>query len=376
MQLQEGCQRIIQVVKEHEDKGGITKNEACRILIEKYGGSRSTYWKCFEHLLGSNSSKEVEARIIPPSKQLERLFPTEKNKKVGEFQIKLKTVKKLLELIDKTPLIGDCYANPKKDGLLDPDNFTEAETIRKESEKEIEIYTLQARHDILEKLPLFLINYINEKNNEFSKEAKQECMTLMTPTIISCVTLLQRDYSKSSYCSNQFIDNSHITTHVYFGKIEAEPDIVAEFLKILGRYYYLITDNFGDRFKIDSCTEQKIISNFASAFYPKTTINYAEDSKKIHIDALSIYMTGRPPYHDIFKQDELQILDKIMDGLAGKIVRKYVLYSETDPTKIYDYYIKWIMSLQIFSKLERRLIMMLSGWARDEKIEVIEKYQD
>ena len=376
MQLQEGCQKIIQLVKECENNGGITKNEVCRILIEEYGGSRSTYWKCFDLLLSPKSGNEIEAKIIPPNKQLEKLFPTEKNRKVEEFDFKLKTAEKLIRFLEKTPLIGDCYENSKNDKFLEPDTTIEAETIRKDSKKEIEIYTLQARHNILEKMPLFLINYINDKNNDFSEDAKQECMTIMTPLIIRCVSLLQKDYSESVYCSNQFIDNIDITTHIYFGKIEVEPEIVAEFLKILGRYYYLISTEFANRLKINSCNEQKIISHFASTFYPKTTLNYSEDSKKIHIDALSIYMTGRPPYHNIFQPEELQILDKIMDGLAGKIVKKYVMYSETDPIKIYDYYIRWILSLQIFSKLERRLVMMLAGWARDEKVEHLERFVD
>ena len=226
-------------------------------------------------------------------------------------------------------------------------------------------------------MSLFLINYINEKDNDFSKDAKQECMILMTPLIIKCVTILQKDYSESVYCSNQFINNTNITTHIYFGKIESEPYIVAEFLKVLGRYYYLISRKFTNKFKIDSCKEQKIISEFARMFYPKTTLNYAEDSEKIHIDVLAMYMLENgPPYHEMISSEELKILDKVMSGLAGKIVKKYVMYSETDPLNIYDYYIKWILSLQIFSKLERRIIMMLAVWARDDKIEVLERFKD
>ena len=377
MQLQEGCQKIIQLVKEHEEKGGITKNEACRILIENYGGSRSTYWKCFDHLLGPNSGNEIEAKIVPPNKQLEKLFPTEKNKKVEEFRSNLKKAEKLIEFLEKTPLVGDCYENLKNDKFLGSTNNVEAETIRKNTIKEIEIYTLQARHNILEKMSLFLINYINEKDNDFSKDAKQECMILMTPLIIKCVTILQKDYSKSVYCSNQFINNTNITTHIFFGKIESEPDIVAEFLKILGRYYYLISNKFANRFKIDSCKEQKIISDFARTFYPKTTMNYAEDSKKIHIDVLAMFMVENgPSYHEMIGSEELKILEKVMNGLAGKIVKKYITYSETDPLNIYDYYIKWIFSLQIFSKLERRIIMMLAVWARDDKMEILEKFKD
>ena len=368
MQLQEGCQRIVKLVKEHESRGGITKNETCRILIEEHGGSRSTYWKCFEQLLSPNSNNEIEARVIPPNKQLEKLFPTEKNRKIDEFRVKLETAKKMISFLEKTPLIGDCYENQKKNKLLASPNNTEAETIRKGTEKSIEVYTLQARHDILEKISLFLINYINEKNNGFSGDTKQECMNLMTPLIIHCVIVLQRDYSESAYCSNQFINNANITTHIYFGKIETEPDIVAEFLKILGRYYYLISNQFANQMKIDSCKEQKIISSFASSFYPKSKFNYDEDSKKIHIDVLADYILNSPPYI-LVESEEQKILDNVMGGIVGKLVRKYILYSETDPLNIYDYYLQWILSLRIFSKLEKRTVMLLADWAKQDKDE-------
>lgn len=86
--IEQVCKKIIQVVKEREIDGGVTKNEVCVILREKYGGSRSTYWKGFERLLGSDSTDEIELRLIPPNKQLEKLFPTDKNKKIEEFQKK------------------------------------------------------------------------------------------------------------------------------------------------------------------------------------------------------------------------------------------------------------------------------------------------
>jgi len=42
---------IIRLVEEHEVKNGISKNEAATILIARHGGSRATYWKCFNELL-------------------------------------------------------------------------------------------------------------------------------------------------------------------------------------------------------------------------------------------------------------------------------------------------------------------------------------
>ena len=65
--------KIIQLVKEHEDRGGITKNEACRILIENYGGSRSTYWKCFDYLMGPILAMKLKQRLFPQTTTRETL---------------------------------------------------------------------------------------------------------------------------------------------------------------------------------------------------------------------------------------------------------------------------------------------------------------
>lgn len=361
MQLEEGCQKIIQVVKESENDGGITKNEVCRKLIEKYGGSRSTYWKCFEYLLGLSS--EIEARIVPPNKQRELLFPTDKNRKVDGLRYKIKTAEKLIDLVEQTPLFGDCYKNPKKSKDLDPSNHIEVERIRKFTKKEIEIYTLQARHDLLEKISTFLIHYINDKTNEFSEDAEKECKEIMTPLIIRTITILQKDYSESVYCSNQFLDNVEFTTHIFSGKIDAESDIDAEFLKVLGRYYYLISEKFSNRFKIDSSKEQKIISDFTKTFYPKSQFKYDKNNKQISTEVLAAYFLV-PISDDIVEQEERKILDKMMNGLAGRTVKKYILYGETDPIKIHEYYVKWFLSLHIFSNFEKKMVTLLTEWAK------------
>lgn len=317
--------------------------------------------------LEANSDNEIEARVVPPNKQIEKLFPTDKKKKVDEFYLKLTSVERLLDFIEKTPQIGDCYENSKNNKFLGSPNNIEAETIRKHTKNEIEVYTLQARHDILEKMPLFLINYINDKKNDFSKDAKSDCMKIITPLIIRCVSNLQHDYSESVYCTNKFIEESKVTTHVYFGKIDAEPDIIAEFLKILGRYYFLISMKFTTRMNIDSCKEQKIISDFMNAFYPKSKIN-RKKYETILIETIVDYIISKPPYN-LVSPSEKKILDSVMGNISGKLIKKYLLYGETDPLTIFEYYLKWIIYHGIFSKLEKEMVLLLADWAKEDKLE-------
>ena len=365
MNIGEGCKKIVELVKEKEITGGITKNEVCEILRKKHGGSRSTYWKCFDQLLSPNSNDEIELRVVPPNKQLEQLFPTDKNKKVDEFRKEFDKAVQLIDLVEKNPLIGDCYDYPENDKELQAVMDVEVEVIRKYTDEEISFYTLKARHDILEKISLFLINYINDKNNKFSECAKKESMEIITPLMIRSVSILQNNYSESVYCSDNFYNKGKNTKHIYLANIEPESDIAVEFLKILGRYYFLNRKKSSDEFKMNSTKNQIIISEFTKVFYSK--IDSKEDShdnENIHDDALGIYFTETRPYNENLDAKSLKILNRTITSLAGKIMKKYLLYKESDPIKIHEFYIEWFLRLEIFNDLEKRILSLLTYWRR------------
>ncbi|MDH3766014.1 MAG: hypothetical protein OER82_09420 [Nitrosopumilus sp.] len=262
-------------------------------------------------------------------------------------------------------MIGDCY-DYVDDKKLKPSMDTEVEFLnQKKDHKTFGFYTLQARHDLLQNMSLFLTNYINDKKNEFSDCAKKEAMMLATPLMIRSVTILQKEYNTSIYCSDKFCKKFDGQIHIYQAKIESEADISVEFLKTLGRYYFLHRGIATCTFKMNSNKEQKIISEFTRAFYSKKELlsNIIKTSS-IQLDALGIYFTGE--YYEgknkNLPRNEFKILDKIMKGIAGKMVKKYLWYGKTDPVAIHEFCINWFLRIDVFTKLEKRILNLLKDW--------------
>ena len=372
MRLEQTTQNVIDIVKEYEDKGGITKNEACRILIEKYGGSRSTYWKSFDYLLGKNVGNLIEARIVPPNKQQKKLFPTESNKRLAQFKIKLEIVDKLLYLIDKNPSIGDCYFNDIKiktvtnySKRFTPYFHRESEFIKKyDSDQYGDSYTLQARHDILEKLPLFLYDYVHDTDNGLIK-VKEECLKHCYSKIERCLKILQRDYSNSPFLTNTYIKESKNNLHVWDARGQLVSGIEVEFLKILGRYYFLVSKVFSQRYKIESCKEQQIISDFTKKFFPRKKIERAYDPiKKTTFESNELYDYKIKSMADLDKATNLPLPppDDFSEGfnsLGARIMHSFYDDDYNDPTGIAEYYLDWLFNMKVFSKLELGIIAIL-----------------
>jgi hypothetical protein len=361
----------VAIVKEYEDKGGITKNEACRILMADHGGSRSTYWKGFEYLLSNNGDNLIESRIVPPNKQQTKLFPTESNKKMTEFQNKLDHVESILNLIEKNPSIGDCYFNDIKNKRITKfsKKFAiyfqqEADSIRKTNEeKYLDIYTLQARHDLLEKLPLFLYDYVQDPDNGLTN-VKEECLKNCNPFIERCLKILQEDYSNSPFFSNTWANECKSNTHVWNGRGQIIPNIESEFLKIIGRYYFLISKELADKFKIDSCDEQKTISNFAMAFYPRKKIMRGFDPIKEQIvDSDDLYNYKWKTVSNLNTAElPISVPDDIPDAfdtLGNRLMHGFYDDDFNDPAGIVEYYLNWIISLKILSSVELEMITII-----------------
>lgn len=403
MNLEEASRNIIQIVKEHSDQGGITKNEAVRKLSHDFGGSRSTYWKCFEYLLDPNGSKKIEARIVPPNKQRELLFSTEEYGRLEFLKKQLLEVDKFLEFVQNDPLVGDVYYPdsvdrkkllkiiPLEDDLSDPVGrplietlFVDSKTgfnpdslsktsqsvlwhqIEKKDDMVDTICTLQARHDILEKLPFFLINHI-KKQNSFSKVTKNEGLGMVSKYSIICSELLQKNYLYSPYYSEKFAKQLKRTTQVFLEKGIYTSDIEIDFLKTLGRYYFLISLKYSSDLKIDSSKEQIKISKFVQSFYSSNiqnndlttkSIGRNEKAKKdleILDEDFHEYLTGLGPF-DYIEEDTLKTLKKIDKSFGGRFIRKFKLNLQSDPIEVTYYYAEWLFKLGIFSTLEQKMI--------------------
>ena len=354
---------ILKIVEEYESRGGISKNEAATTLIGKHGGSRATYWKYFEELLKEG---QIELQLI--TKQQYKLFPTVKNKKINEFKEKIERAENLLKILDKDPSVGDCFSWHVTDKIPKLTNYYMYEL---ELWKQVIGYTqgfghfeggpqafsLQARYDIIRNLSSFLVNYINDPQNGFLDSAKEECMKSIYPLMTRCVEMLQRDYTNSPYYSNQFLDDHKIITRISLCKGLPISDLQAEFLRILGRYYFLISKKYSKDGEIDSCEEQKIVSTFTQNFFSKSKIPNDKLSESITTDLIVEYwLDNQRPRQKFFKKGMLERLDEVHRVLGGKFAKKFDRYGNNDPFIVVNYYNEWVFGLGLFSLLEKRVI--------------------
>lgn len=368
-------ENVVKIVQEYEEKGGISKNEAATLLIERHGGSRTTYWKVFEQ-----SVKEGDIELRPYRKQQYRLYPTESKKKIQEFYEKMNIVKKLLKLLDSFPQDGDCFSLEGKEKIPKLSKYYQNEielwkrvvgyTIDFDRRGIIaNVYCLQARYDILRNIPIFLVNYVNDPVNGFSKTVKDELMIIVQPILIECMKKLQKDYSKSPYYSTKFLESQ--TGNIEISLVNGLPleNISAEFLRILGRYYFLISKKLS-KYQIDSCKEQKAISEFVRCFYSKSKIPNDKLSESLTEELIIEYwLDNQKPRKRFFKEGMLERLDEVHRALGGKFAKKFDRYGNNDPFIVTNFYNNWIFTLGIFSLLEKRIIQTYLEGTEEYEIE-------
>ena len=355
-------ENIVKVVQEYESKGGITKNQVVTILTSEYGGGRSTYWKYFGILI-----KEQHIELKRYKKKQERLFPTDSKKQIQEFEDKIKSVNKLLKLLEQYPDVGDCVILGENDGIpkLTPYHLKEIKRKKRVIGYTVDFdrivnpsehYCLQARYDILKNIPIFLVNYVNDPLNKFSKKTITESMEIINPIMVDCIYKVQKEYSKSIYYSNKFLEKHKNNTKISLIKGLPNEDISTEFLRILGRYYFLISSNLSN-FKIDSTKEQKTISEFVTLFYSKSEIPNDKLSEGLNRELIIEYwLDSHKPKKRFYKPGMLERLDKIHEGLGGKFAYKFDRDANNDPFVIASFYNEWIFRLGVFSNLEKRII--------------------
>jgi len=354
--------RMLEFIIEFEDQGGISKSAVIQKAKEKYGGSPRIYREYFDKL---KEKGEIEQR--PFTKEMTRVFPTESKKRIIEFENKMKVVQKLLKQLEKFPEIGDCAFIKETDKIpnMDQNNYYEmvyhGQPVKHFRIDEtptgipVETNCLQARYDIFNNLPIFLVHYINMPQLEFSKSMKDEARKIINPIIDKCISTVQQNYISSPYYSNKFAEkHGSSEPEVLLCKGLPLNDIHFEFLRTLGRYYFLISNKFSKDYKIDSCNEQKIISDFVTSFFLKSTI--ANDRLSNSIDRVSIqnYQMGR---HHFLEEKTIERIKSVMNDSDGfKFSTRYEDYGHNDPFIVSSYYIKWIFGLELFSNIEKTII--------------------
>ncbi len=361
-------------MKNHEHKGGISKNAATNFLIDQYGGSRETYWKCIRELV---DEKIIELKKV--KKQQEKLFPTQSKKNLDEFNDKMKYVKNLLTVISDNPSIGDCFVIEKTNQIKISYNHLRKINHHKiaignlsmhESKYQLkDVFCIQARYDILHKLSVFLVHYINDSQNNYNQKNKNDMMEIIYDVISKSIITLQQDYVDSPFYTRQFTKKYSVNPKLSWIRGKSSENIAVEFLRILGRYYFTISDQLSKKGKFDSCKEQKIVTNFVKAFFPKSDIQDDSISDEIGVDEIIEYVTFiDKPRKEFFKQSVLERLDKIHDSFGGKYALKNDNYKDNDPLVITNYYNDWIFELDIFSNVEKRIIV--------EYLRVEQEYDD
>jgi len=364
VEIEDHKKNIVKIVKKYEEKGGISKHAiALEITSSLIGGSRKTIWKAFNELI---EEKQIELR--PYKKQQFRLFTTDSRKKILEFEDKMEIAQKLLKQLEKFPEIGDCVFIKETDKIpnLDQNNYDKmthyGQPVKHFSQDEtpivipVETKCLQARYDILNNLPLFLVHYINMSQTEFSKSMKDESRKIINPIIDKCISMMGSDYTNSPYYSNKFAEKyGSSEPGVLLCKGLPLNDIRFEFLRTLGRYYFLISNEFSKGYKIDSCNEQKIISDFVTSFFPKSTITNDRLNNSIDKDSIINYQISSR--HHFLKKNTLARIKNVMQKSDGvKFSTRYEYYGHNDPFIISNYYIKWIFRLDLFSNIEKTII--------------------
>jgi len=393
-------EKISEVVSEYE-LTGITKNELVRILQQEGIASRMTFYEYFDAMIDPKGANIIQM-IVPKGKINAICFPTPENQIMVQLKTKFKSIINLLDLIKKYPSLGDCFIplpNLKRlfyNGLIPPEtgyshSFLHTEYIHSkktsfgESTSSITLRGHGARHDILKELSVFLTHYLNSPQRKFPKQIKEECMKILTPTFLRSLKILNDDYIETISISKELKKTIQLTapqdSAVFINMVKAPtmPQIEVEFLKILGRYYYTISKQFSKKMEIDSCNEQKIISQVIKNFYNKNNFKNELDVKfdiEDIEDILDLNTTWRT------KKDSKNALKEVYGFDENSFILNFVktffksynaetsafeVGADTDDSlHIKIYYFKLFLFLDIFSKKERQILEYILK--HDEKV--------
>ena len=391
-------ENVREILSEYEVEG-ITTNQLIKTLENKKIASRKTFYHYLPEMLDPQQKNIIELKVPEGGKQQKRCYPTNQNKVLEKAKKNFEIVNELLTLVDKTPTIGDCFAsdNPmrKFPELISTDeigksyfpfvNTYEDYVFANEDVgfNKIKItnfvFSHRSRYDLLKELPSFLMNYINHTQNSFTKQVRKEAIKIVSPLIIKSFEILNRDYLDSPNYSIQHADKirkilkdeSAILFQVVKG--ETLPNIEAEFLKILGRYYYCISKKFTKDMELDSREEQKIISKFINAFFFKSSLreNHVGLTGIEDYEIIDFLHHSNNPKLFSPKMRNKELFSGLSKTLLGKLLQLYddSKYNE-DPVNIRKYYLELFFRIGLFSSIEQSVLRQTFITRKYKKIPV------
>lgn len=355
---------------------GISKNNLIFELQHEQIASRMTVQAYFPEMIDPKRGNIIEQRV-PKGKINPLCYPTKSNLALVKLKGKFKLVSQMLGMIEKYPELGDCFiplSNIKnlfrREGQLPPDSGNESnsmvnfETIYSKNSSFGDFYAIstlrfhRARHDFLKELPLFLTWYLNMPKAGYSKQVKEESIKILTPIFLRALKIMHDDYSDTINASKQayqMIKNKlprDSVVMVRLIKSATMPHVEVEFLVILGRYYYTISQQFSNNMKFDSSNEQKLISNFITSFYKSDNSGIDSDIELDLNDIKKIIKLGNSL--STLRNRE-QVLKDEYGFDSNSIAIRLGLYDD-DALHIKIYYLEFFLSLGLFNKKEHQFL--------------------
>lgn len=364
------------------EQTGISKNILIEELQREQVASRITVLAYLPEMTDPKRGNIIELRV-PEGKINPLCFPTKSNLFLVGLKKKFKLVKDLLDLVEEHPTLGDCFIPlPKLRNIyydskkIAPDTGYEDQTIsqaefihsKKTSfgnvESFITLRSHKARHDLLKELSIFLTLYLSLSKRRYPEQVKTEAIKILTPIFLRALKIFNNDYLESLNVSKRLKEEIQETAPqdavviIRLIKPPTMPHVEVEFLKILGRYYYSMSKQFSKKMELDSCKEQKIISNFIKSFYKDYMIenNSNEVLDLQEIEKVFSLIADLKLYRD--KDDALKEYGFDKNSIVIRLVRTFYKDEEKndDALHIKIYYFKLFLTLDIFNKKEQQLL--------------------
>ena len=360
---------ISEILKEYSESG-ITKNRLIQKLIERKLCSRETFYAYYK---AGKLARVFEER---GEGKYQKLYPTNSAKNLTIFKIKLQKLEKMIDFVKEWDY-GDLLHQPKntaKNLKIDFKRFefwlayhthfedtTDVDHImhRKKKTKSAigRVYSVMGRHDLLKNLPLFLANRISEYAKD--EESSKEYFLLVQPIIIRVLKILQSHYTTSNLLTDNSLrllyqpDNKKsIKLKINLVTGISDPNVNANFLKILGRYYFALSTEFAKNMQLESSKEQKIVSDVIKEFYIKnpdldniTEITDWNNFLLVHETSNRISDKLHEEFH------------KMYDGSIGvRLIEKSENIKNNDPYFLRNYYVELFHILDIMTEPETKIL--------------------
>lgn len=351
---------------------GISKNNLILELQHEQVASRMTVLEYFPEMVDPKRGNIIEQRI-PKGKINPICYPTKSNLALVKLKGKFKFVSQMLDMIEKYPELGDCFIPLsniknlfKREGQIPPNSGNESnpainfEIIHSKNSSFGDFHAIvtlrfhRARHDFLKELLFFLTWYLNIPKAGYSKQVKEESIKILTPIFLRALKIIHDDYSDTINASKQayqMIKNKlprDSVLYVHLIKSATMPHVEVEFLIILGRYYYTISEQFSKNMKFDSSNEQRLISNFITSFYKSDNSNVDSDIELDLNDIKRIIKLGNN-FNNIRNRE--QVLKDEYGFDSNSIAIRLGLYND-DALHIKIYYLELFLSLGLFNQKE------------------------